>query len=102
MSYALLLLTVISDMMATLFLKLSSGLSRVSFVILAMLLFVASKCFFGLCLEKLPLSYAYAVWCGLGTLIAALLSRYYFGEPLNLIGWIGLVLILSGIGLMKF
>jgi small multidrug resistance pump len=97
-----LLLTVITDIAATWALKLSKGCSLISWVLLAVLGYGLSKYFFSLTIEKVSLGYAYTVWCGLGTLLACLVSSYYFKEPLSWGSWLGIAFIILGIALVEY
>lgn len=102
MGYFLLFLTVVTDILATWLLKLSAGLCHHLFVFAAILVYIISKAFFGLTLEKIPLGYAYAVWCGFGTLLACLLGNWQFKESFSPVSLLGIFLIIAGIGCLEF
>lgn len=97
-----LLLTVITDIAATWALKMSRGCSLLSWAFIAFAGYGLSKYFFSLTIEKVSLGYAYTVWCGLGTVLACLISHYYFKESMNFIAWIGVALIITGIAFVEF
>jgi multidrug transporter EmrE-like cation transporter len=46
---------------------------------------------------ELEISIAYAVWSGVGTAAIAIIGRAFFGEPLNAIKVISLLLIVAGV-----
>jgi len=46
------------------------------------------------------LSFAYPL-VALGYLVTAFLSRYYFGENINIVRWLGILLILGGVFLIS-
>lgn len=53
-------------------------------------------------IQGIQLSVAYGVWGGVGLVATAVLGITLFGERLRPAGWLGLVLIMLGVGLMKF
>jgi small multidrug resistance pump len=50
---------------------------------------------------KLPLTIVYASWTGLGVVSVAILSYYFYKQPLNLITIIGLFMIVIGVVLVN-
>lgn len=53
--------------------------------------------FLTLCLKKIDVSVAYAVWAGLGTALIAIIGILWFKEPLGALKVISLVLIVGGV-----
>jgi len=49
-----------------------------------------------LCFRTMPVSIAYAIWCGLGIVLVALLGWGLFGEKLDIPAIIGLLMIIGG------
>lgn len=54
-----------------------------------------------LAMKDLPVGTAYAVWVGIGTLGTAIMAVMLFGEPVNLVRVLGIMLILGGIVALK-
>lgn len=54
-----------------------------------------------LALLSLPLSFAYATWSGLGTALTAIIGVLLFKEKINMITVIGIILLVTGIILMR-
>lgn len=54
-----------------------------------------------LCLKNLPLSLAYAIWTGLGTVLTAVIGMILWGDDFNLYTFIGFTLIISGVILLN-
>lgn len=48
----------------------------------------------------IPLSIAYAIWSGLGTVLTALIAILFWKEPANIYTGIGIALIISGVVLL--
>lgn len=54
-----------------------------------------------LSLKVIPLGTAYAIWSGAGTALTALIGVVIYKEKLNLKNYLGLVLIIGGVVMMK-
>jgi small multidrug resistance pump len=50
-----------------------------------------------LLLQKIDVSFAYAIWSGLGTALITLVGILWFREPLNILKGISLALIVIGV-----
>lgn len=96
MAYCYLLLAICLELIATNFLKLSAGFSRLVPTIITVSAYCACFYFFSLSLRGIKLSIAYATWSGVGIIFASLLSYFLFKESLT--GWqlLGLGLIVCG------
>jgi small multidrug resistance pump len=64
-------------------LKLSEGLSRWGFFAFALGLYAVSFVFLAAALRHIPVSVAYALWSGLGTVLVVLVGWFWFGEPMS-------------------
>ena len=49
----------------------------------------------------MPLGLAYAVWSGIGTLGAVLISIYVFGQASTPATWIGAAMVIAGVAVMN-
>jgi quaternary ammonium compound-resistance protein SugE len=78
-------------------LKYTEGWSKTLPSIITILLMIASFYFLSLSVRSLPIGTAYAVWTGIGTLGAAILGVFMFGESFNFSKAICILLILTGI-----
>ncbi|MDE6376986.1 MAG: multidrug efflux SMR transporter [Ligilactobacillus sp.] len=97
MSYVYLATAIIGELLGTTFLKMSDGFTKLSFSTLSLVAY--GLCFFFLAksLEDLNLSLAYAVWSGVGIILATTVSVFYFKESINLLTLLGIVLIIIGV-----
>lgn len=96
---AWLALAIVLEIVANVFLKFSDGFRRKIFGLLSW-----RRCWLPLvrfAVKGIDLSVAYALWGGFG--IAATLAAGWilFGQRLNRKGWIGLVLLLAGMIMVK-
>lgn len=78
-------------------LKFSQGFSKILPSIFTVIGMLASFYFLSLALKKLPLSIAYAIWTGIGTVGTVLFGVFYFGESISLAKIICVVMIIFGI-----
>lgn len=96
MAYCYLLLAICLELIATNFLKLSAGFSRLVPTIITVSAYCACFYFFSLSLRGIKLSIAYATWSGVGIIFASLLSYFLFKESLTSWQLLGLGLIVCG------
>lgn len=82
-------------------LKYSDGFSRPVPTVLTIIGALASFWLLSLAMKDLPVGTAYAVWVGIGTLGTAILAVILFGEPVNAVRVLGILLILGGIIALK-
>ncbi len=82
--------------------KESQGFSRLSYSLITLVFMVISFGLLAYALKTLPLGTAYTIWVGIGALGTFILGISLFGESLNMGRVIAILLILSGIILLKF
>jgi quaternary ammonium compound-resistance protein SugE len=99
--WVLVLLAGLFEMAWAIGLKYSDGFSRPVPTTLTILGALASFWLLSLAMKDLPVGTAYAVWVGIGTLGTAILAVMLFGEPVNLVRVLGILLILGGIVALK-
>jgi len=68
---------------------------------LVIIFYSVSFYFLSIAVVKLPLTIVYASWTGLGVVSVAILSYYFYKQPLNLITIIGLFMIVIGVVLVN-
>ena len=77
--------------------KLSDGFSRLTPSILIFVFYACSFALLTLVLKTVELSFAYAVWSGLGTALVATIGFLYFREPVTLLKIASILLIIVGV-----
>ena len=103
MGYLFLALAIVSEVIATSFLKLTSGEKSVwwAYVIVAVG-YVASFVMLSLTLRQgVPLGIAYAIWAGVGVVAVAIISWLVFHETLTWQQILGMVLVAGGVVLLE-
>ena len=92
-----LLLAIASEQVGTTGMKASEGFSLFLPTLLVVVGYLSSLFWFARSIKVLPMSFAYALWVGLGMIVSSLIGLFLFGESLSGESVIGLLLIASGI-----
>jgi small multidrug resistance pump len=103
MGYLYLAAAIISEVIATSFLKYASGPKSVwwAYVIVAVG-YIASFVLLSITLRSgVPLGIAYAIWAGAGVVVVAVISWLVFHESLTWPQIVGMVLVIGGVGLLE-
>lgn len=105
-AWLLLLIAIVLEVCGTTCMKLSNGFERLGPSALAFVFWGLSLAALILCLKRLDVSVAYAIWAGLGTVLVVGIGAVWFREPLTparlafiamiVIGVIGLQLVSHG------
>ena len=92
---------IVLEIIANVFLKFSDGFRRKAYGLLSIAAVLGAFSALSQAVKGIDLSVAYALWGGFG--IAATLAAGWimFGQRLNNTGWIGLVLLLAGMIMIK-
>ena len=92
---------IVLEIIANVFLKFSDGFRRKVYGLLSIAAVLGAFSALSQAVKGIDLSVAYALWGGFG--IAATLAAGWimFGQRLNHKGWIGLVLLLAGMIMIK-
>ncbi|RDU59361.1 DMT family transporter [Helicobacter marmotae] len=102
-AYVFLFCAVMVEIIALSLLKATLQEEYRNFGLLGMyILLVLSYFFMALCLKRLPISIAYAIWEALGGLCVTLIGIFYFNEELSFYQKCGILLALCGICLMNY
>ena len=99
--YLYLSISIVAEIIGTMFLKLSEGFTVLGPSIIVAIGYGLSFFFLGKTLAYLPLSLAYAIWSGVGTAVTAVLGVLLFDDPLNIGMVYGIPLIIGGVVLLN-
>jgi small multidrug resistance pump len=100
MHWLFLALAIACEVVATLSLKASAGLTRPGWVAAVVVGYLCAFAFLGLSLRTLPVGLAYAVWAAVGILLVGLAGHALFEERLDAWAVVGMVLIVIGVVLL--
>lgn len=100
MHYLYLALAIASEVAATTVLKSTAGFTRLlpSVVVVG---YCSAFYFLSLCLERLAVGIAYAIWAGVGIVLIALLGLVVHGQRLDLPAVVGMGLIVAGVAVIN-
>lgn len=96
-AWLLLSLAIVAEVIATSALKLSDGFSRLWPSLVVVAGYGIAFVLLAFTLRTLPIGIAYAVWSGAGVALIALIGVFFFHQPLDAPGMLGLALIVSGV-----
>lgn len=97
MYYLLLVLAITMELIATVLLKYSQGLTRVVPVLLCVIAYILCHIFYGKALEGINYAVAYSTWCGVGLVATAIISAFLFSEKISFPAIGGIALIIVGV-----
>ncbi len=92
-----LMLTILSEVIATTSLKASEGFTRPIPSIIVVVGYAIAFYMLSLTIKNMPLGTAYAIWSGLGTTGVVLVGILVWREPLDFPRIIGIALIVIGV-----
>jgi len=102
MGYLFLLLTIIAESVAVIFMKLSNGFQYKVQAAIAVVSYILSFIFLTYALKHMPVGLANAVWAGASTVLVAVLGVFIFKEQLSITQVIFLSLIVIGLAGLNF
>jgi small multidrug resistance pump len=103
MGYLFLAIAIIGEVIATTFLKFTSGertywwaypIVGVGYVLAFWMLSLSLS-------RGVPLGIAYAIWAGVGVVLVAIISWVFFNESLTWIQLAGMVLVIAGVAMLE-
>ncbi|WP_343074317.1 multidrug efflux SMR transporter [Chitinivorax tropicus] len=99
--WGLLALAIIAETIATSSLKASAGMTRLVPTLMVVSGYVLSFWLLSQVLKTLEVGIVYAIWCGVGMAIVAVVGVVWFGEGLGWMKLCGLLLIMAGTVLLS-
>ncbi len=97
MHWIYLILAILFEVSGTTNMKLSQGFTRLIPSVLIFVFYSISFTFLTLALKRIDIGIAYAIWSGLGTAIVATIGIIWFREPVTLVKFISIILIIAGV-----
>lgn len=92
-----LFLAIAAEQIGTSAMKASDGFTQLPLTVLAFAGYALSMLWFGRCMRVLPMGFAYALWVGVGMVMASISGIFLFSEALTPSVVIGLVFVFAGI-----
>jgi len=101
MTYLYLAIAIVSEVVATSFLKSTDGFTRLAPSIVVICGYAMAFYFLSLTLKAMSVGIVYAIWCGTGIVLVALIAWLVFGQKLDLPAILGMALIISGVAVIN-
>ncbi len=98
---AWLTLAIVLEITANVFLKFSDGFRRKVYGMLSLLAVLGAFSALSQAVKGIDLSVAYALWGGFGIAATIAAGWILFGQRLNHKGWLGVILLVTGMVLIK-
>lgn len=95
-------IAIVSEVVGTLALKASEGLTRLGPTLIVVLGYGAAFYFLSLALKTIPVGVVYAIWSGAGLALITVAAWFLFDQALDGAALGGLFLILAGIVVLQF
>ncbi len=97
MNWLYLAIAIVSEVIATSFLKASEGFTRLWPSAVVVLGYAAAFYFLSLTLRTIPVGIAYAVWSGVGLVLVSIVGWWFYNQQLDTPALIGIALIAAGV-----
>ena len=92
---------IISEVIATSFLKASKGFTAWGPSLIVILGYAAAFYFLSLAIEKIPIGVAYAIWCGAGILLITVAGTIFYKQIPDAGAIAGISLITAGVVVLQ-
>ncbi|EAT59101.1 DMT family transporter [Chlorobium ferrooxidans] len=102
MHWIYLIIAILFEVSGTTCMKFSFGFSKLVPSLFIFIFYALSFTFLSLALKVLPVALSYAIWSGVGTAAITVIGIFWFGEGINAIKLISLLLIIIGVAGLHF
>jgi len=97
MTWVYLAIAIVSEVIATSFLKLSDGFTKLWPSVVVVIGYGLAFFFLSLTLRSMSIGVAYAVWSAVGIVLTTIIAWVAFGQKLDAAGFVGIGLIIAGV-----
>jgi small multidrug resistance pump len=97
----MLVAAIATEVVGTLALRASNGLSRLVPTIIVIVGYLASFGLLAVVLKTMPVGIVYAIWSAVGVALVAILGKLIFDDPVPPLATVGMVLIVGGVALVS-
>ncbi|CAD83235.1 emrE protein (methyl viologen resistance protein C) (ethidium resistance protein) [Candidatus Blochmanniella floridana] len=101
MDYLYLFIAIISEVIATTFLKVSDGFNKLYPIIIVILGYTLSFILLSLVLRTIPMGIAYSCWAGLGIIFITIAGYLFYDQKMDIYSITGIILIIIGVILIN-
>ena len=97
MKWILLFLGIVAELCGTTCMKMSNGFTQILPSILTFVFWITGITIFLFALKRFDLSFAYAIWAGVGIIGVSIIGIIFFQEPYNLMKIVFILIIVIGV-----
>jgi small multidrug resistance pump len=101
MTYLHLAIAIVAEVIATSALKASDGFTRLGPSLFVVVGYAVAFYFLSLTLRTMSVGVAYAIWCGAGIILIALIGWLVLGQKLDIAAILGMALIVAGVAVIN-
>jgi small multidrug resistance pump len=101
MAWVMLACAIAFEVLATTFISSTNGFSRLWPTVGVLSAYAVSFFALSQAVKKLEIGLVYAIWSGVGTAIIATIGVIFFGDSINAVKVLALVLIIVGVGMLN-
>jgi len=101
MNWLMLLAAIIAEVSATSALKASDGFTKFWPSVIVIVGYASAFFLLSLLVKVMPVGIVYAIWCGVGIALIAVVGWFYLGQKLDLPAILGIILITAGVVLIS-
>jgi small multidrug resistance pump len=94
-------IAIVAEVIATSALKASDGFTRIGPSLFVVVGYAVAFYFLSLTLRTMSVGVAYAIWCGAGIILIALIGWLVLGQKLDLPAILGMALIVAGVAVIN-
>ena len=102
MHWIYLIIAILLEVSGTTCMKISDGFTKLAPTLFIFIFYGLSFTFLSLALKVLPIALTYAIWSGIGTAAITVIGVIWFGEGINAIKLVSLLLIIIGVAGLHF
>ncbi|RWD30649.1 MAG: QacE family quaternary ammonium compound efflux SMR transporter [Mesorhizobium sp.] len=96
-AYGALVLGIVSEVIGSSLLPRTQQFTKLGPTAAAIASFIVALFFLSHALKLIPLGVTYAIWCGVGMVLTAMVSVHVYRSPLDLPAILGIILIICGV-----
>ena len=101
MKWLLLSVGIVAELFASTCMKMSQGFTKLYPSIFTFVFWAIGLTIFLFALKKFDLSFAYAIWAGIGIMGVSIIGMVYFKEPYSILKIVSIMIIVAGVVMLN-
>ena len=101
MKWLLLSIGILAELLGSTFMKMSHGFTKLYPSIFTFVFWAIGLTIFIFALKKFDLSFAYAIWAGIGIMGVSIIGMVYFKEPYSILKIVSILIIVVGVVILN-